>query len=116
MATDGGTRAADTRPIVVLFRADWCPYCKALEPKMAKLMEQYGERLRFVVFDVTNADTTARAALAAKDEDIIDFFEANKDKASTLAVLKNKSAVFSIMHNSDQDQIAAAFDSVLKEK
>ena len=116
VAANNAAGSKDNRPMVVLFRADWCPYCKALEPKFAKLMAEYDDRLRFVVFDITNAETTEKAADIARSEAISEYFEAKKDKASTLAILKDGKEIFSIVHTSDRDQIAAAFDAVLSAK
>ena len=39
MAKSDNMMSDDKRPVVVFVRADWCPYCKELEPKMSKLVE-----------------------------------------------------------------------------
>lgn len=36
------------RPVVVLFWATWCPYCKALMPHLQSIKLEYGDRLDIV--------------------------------------------------------------------
>ena len=59
--------ATKTKPRVVIIRADWCSACQQLEPTMMGLMQEYGNKLDFVMLDVTNEATTAQAAAKAKD-------------------------------------------------
>ena len=105
----------DQRPVVVFIRADWCPYCKKLDPKMAGLFEQYGDKLKFVTLDITNQAATERSVLIAKEADLAEFFEMNKTKASTVAIFKDKKRVYTLYHNSDEKDVAAAFEKALKE-
>ncbi len=105
----------DQRPVVVFIRADWCPYCKRLEPKMADLVEQYGDKLKFVTLDITNQAATERSVLIAKEAGLAEFFEMNKTKASTMAIFKDKKRVYTLYHNSDEKDVAAAFEKALKE-
>lgn len=105
----------DQRPVVVFIRADWCPYCKKLDPKMAGLAEQYGDKLKFVTLDITNQAATERSVLIAKEADLAEFFEMNKTKASTLVIFKDKKKVFTLYHSADEKEVAAAFEKALKE-
>lgn len=105
----------DQRPVVVFIRADWCPYCKKLDPKMAGLFEQYGDKLKFVTLDITNQAATERSVLIAKEADLAEFFEMNKTKASTLVIFKDKKKVFTLYHSADEKEVAAAFEKALKE-
>lgn len=115
MAKSDNMTSDDKRPVVVFIRADWCPYCKELEPKMSKLVEQYGGKLKFVTLDITNTETTKKSAMIAKDAGLSEFFEANKTKASTVAILKDKKQVFATLHNTEQKDIVAAFYAAIKE-
>lgn len=54
---DGKTRTlaeiAAGRPVVVLFWASWCPYCKALMPHLQSMLDEYGsQRLEVVAIDL----------------------------------------------------------------
>ena len=55
-ASDGTPRTlaaiASEKPTVVVFWASWCPYCKALLPELAKLRQQYGDRVEIVAVNV----------------------------------------------------------------
>ncbi len=105
----------DKRPVVLFVRADWCPYCKDLEPKMSKLVEQYGDKLKFVTLDITNKTATEKSTVLAKEAGLSEFFEMNKTKASTMAIFKGKEKVFTLYHSSDEKEVAAAFEKALKE-
>lgn len=115
MAKPDNMISEDDRPVVVFVRADWCPYCKALEPKMSKLVEQYGNKLKFVTLDITNQAATEKSAMLAKEAGLAEFFEMNKTKASTMAIFKDKKKVYSLFHNSDEKEVAAAFEKALND-
>jgi thiol-disulfide isomerase/thioredoxin len=101
-------------PTVAIIRADWCPYCRQLEPTMMDLMKEYEGKLNFVMLDVTNEETTAKAAAAAKSLGLTSFFEANKKKTSTVGIFKNKKQLFKTTNNQDRSAYVAAFDKALK--
>ena len=61
---------------------------------MMGLMQEYGDKLDFVMLDVTTEDTTAQAAAKAKSLGLSSFFEANKKMTSTVAIFKGKKSVF----------------------
>lgn len=105
----------DKRPVVVFVRADWCPYCKELEPKMSKLVEQYGDKLKFVTLDITNKAATEKSAVLAKEAGLSEFFEMNKTKASTMVIFKDKTKIFTLYHSADEKEVAAAFEKAIKE-
>ena len=106
--------AAKTKPRVVIIRADWCSACQQLEPTMMGLMEEYGNKLDFVMLDVTNEATTAQAAAKAKSLGLSSYFEANKKNTSTVAIFKGKKSVFKTMKNFNKADYVAAFNKALK--
>jgi thiol-disulfide isomerase/thioredoxin len=106
--------AKHTKPTVAIIKADWCTACQKLEPEMMKLMEQYKDRLNFVVLDVSSEETTAQASATARKAGLIRFFEENKQKTSTVAVfVKGDRPVFQTMTNFDRDAYVRAFDDAI---
>jgi thiol-disulfide isomerase/thioredoxin len=48
--------------LALLFRADWCPDCKVLEPQYKPLQNRFDkEHVLFASFDFTNDETTKEA-------------------------------------------------------
>lgn len=62
----GGARE---KPLVLNFWATWCPPCKEEAPDLAKLYEQYKDRIDFYGINLTQSD---------KLPDVRQFVEANK--------------------------------------
>ena len=44
-------RIAEKRPTVAVFKADWCPDCKFIEPFMPEVVENYREQFAFIQAD-----------------------------------------------------------------
>jgi len=104
----------DLRPIVAVISAEWCPYCKKVEPVVVGLMKDYSEKFNFVVFDVTNEKTTAEAMEKAESLGLGDFFKDFKGKTSTVAVLKDKKIVYKTSNNGKRADYEKAFAAALK--
>ena len=53
---DGGSirlsQEVKNQPVVLLFWATWCPYCKALMPHLQSMRLEYGERVRFFAIQI----------------------------------------------------------------
>ncbi len=105
---------AKTKPTVVIIKAEWCSACQKVDPIMMDLMKQYEGKINFVMLDVTNDETTARAAAKAKSLGLSQFFEANKKMTSTVAVFKGKKQAFKTAKNYNRDDYVAAFDKAIK--
>lgn len=43
---------AGTKPVIVVFKADWCKDCVYINPFMPDVVKQYGDRLDFYQMDV----------------------------------------------------------------
>ncbi len=117
---DGMNKMNSAKPTVAIIRADWCGACQKLEPTMTKLMEEYGDRLNFVVLDVSNDEKTAASAATARKLGLSKFFDANKKKTSTVAVFGAKNKLLSMTHYSlnketafDRETYVRAFDEAI---
>ena len=75
------------KPVVVDIYASWCPGCKNIAPTLSQLKQQYGTKASFVVFDVTDAKTTKASMKMAQELGLTGFFNANKSKTSTVAII-----------------------------
>ena len=104
----------DKRPVVAIIAAEWCPYCKRIDPVVKDVMATYSEKLNFVMFDVTNEKTTAAAMQTAKKLGLTDFFNEYKSKTSTVAVLIDNKIVYKTSNNGKKEDYIKAFDKVLK--
>jgi pentapeptide MXKDX repeat protein len=104
----------DKRPIVAIIGADWCPYCKKLDPIMKSLMADYGEKLNFVMFDITNDATIEASMKLAKEKGLEDFFNENKGKSAFVAIMKDGKQVFESKYKTDKKVFMQEFDKVLK--
>ncbi len=102
------------KPVVAVVRADWCAYCKRVEPVMMKLMEEYKEKLNFVVLDVTNEETSKAAMEKAEATGLTDFFNQNKEKTSTVAVIKDKKIIYKTSNNAKRNDYVKAFEKALE--
>jgi thiol-disulfide isomerase/thioredoxin len=106
--------ASADKPIVAVIKADWCPYCKRVDPVISSLMGDYAEKFNFVAFDVTDEATTAESLKKAKALGLEDFFNKYKGKTSTVAVLVDKEIVYKTSNNSKRGDYVKAFDEALK--
>jgi thiol-disulfide isomerase/thioredoxin len=75
------------KPVVVDIYATWCPGCKNIAPTLSQLRQQYGTKASFVVFNVSDAKTTKTSIKMAKELGLTSFFNANKSKTSTVAII-----------------------------
>ena len=114
IASAGIAKTKTKRPTVAIIRADWCTACQKLEPTMMELMNQYKDRIDFVMLDVTDDQKTAKAATDARKLGIGRFFQANKKNTSTVIVLSPAHKIlFHTAKNFDRDAYVKAFDDAI---
>ena len=77
----------------------------------AQLRQQYGTKASFVVFNVTDAKTTKASMKMAKELGLASFFNANKSKTSTVAIIDP--ATGKIMKQFQNDAEITDYSSVL---
>lgn len=84
-----GKAARKPKLVVAAFHADWCGKCKALEPSMKELMEEFaGKGVLFVSLDQTDPEKTAQAELLASEIGLGDEW-ADYGRKTGFAVLVN---------------------------
>ena len=81
---------------------------------MMDLKSQYGDRIDFVILDVSDEEKTAESASVARKLGLSKFFEENKQRTSTVLVLSaSRKVVFQTKQNFDRDAYVRAFDEAL---
>lgn len=75
------------KPVVVDIYASWCPGCKNIAPTLSQLKQQYGTKANFIVLDVSDSKKTQASMKMAAKLGLTDFFNANKSKTSTVAII-----------------------------
>lgn len=69
-AANTGTIPSDM--YVVMFRADWCPPCKVVEPRLKNALGKMGDhRIEYVEIDITDHARTEISAHKAFDRQIV---------------------------------------------
>lgn len=101
-------------PTVVLIKAAWCSACQKVDPIFQELRGNYGDKLNFVVLDVTDEAAESTSAAKAKSLGLASFFEANKKKTSTVAIFKKGKRLYITDHNYDREAYVGAFNNALK--
>jgi thiol-disulfide isomerase/thioredoxin len=102
------------RPTVAIIRAEWCSACQKLEPTIMELKSQYGDRIDFVILDVSNDEKAAESARVARKLGLSTFFDENKQRTSTVLVLSaSRKIIFQTRQNFDRDAYVKAFDDAL---
>lgn len=99
------------KPVVVDIYATWCPGCKNIAPTLSQLRQQYGTKASFVVFNVSDAKTTKTSMKMAKELGLTSFFNANKSKTSTVAIIDP--ATGKIMKQFQNNTEIADYSSIL---
>ena len=74
---------ASERPVIVEFTAPWCKPCRAIEPILAELADELGERARVVALDVdVNLATPSRYSVLTVPT--VTLFAGGEARASVL--------------------------------
>ncbi|NJL38899.1 MAG: thioredoxin family protein [Leptolyngbyaceae cyanobacterium RM2_2_4] len=75
------------RPTIVKIYADWCPACQRLRPVTNELQQQFDGKANFVIFDVTNRETTQAAEARARELGLSNFLASHRAQTSTVAII-----------------------------
>ncbi len=106
--------AKGNKPIVAIIKAEWCSACQKLDPIIMELKQHYGDRLEFVVLDVTNDDSVAEARKTAQKHGLAQFLQQNQKKTSTVAVFgSDKKILFQTAKNFDREAYVKAFEEAI---
>ena len=97
--------------------ASWCPACKNIAPTLSQLEQQYVGKVEFVVLDVTDKATTAKAEAKAKELGLSDFLAANKAQTGTLTIVDPATGQILAQHrnNANLADYTTVLDKALKQ-
>lgn len=102
----------------VVFYADWCGSCKAMDPKLKEARASLAdESVLFVTFNMTDENTKKQTAMLANALNLEDHFSENAGKTGFLLLIdpKNNEVVDRITKNDSAEamkkKIAAATKS-----
>lgn len=108
-------QVAKDLPLVAIVRADWCPSCRAVEPKLALIEKEYAGRVAFVRLNVTDDDTTAGAAEDADAAGVRAFFDQSKGRTATIGVFsKDRKELFRTWGLKNETELRQALDAAAK--
>lgn len=72
--------------LVVEIYANWCPGCKNIQPTIDQLIKEVSD-IQYVQLDVSTPSKAKASEKAAKELNILDFYEVNKSKTATVAII-----------------------------
>ena len=104
--------------LVVEIFASWCPGCKNIQPALDQLVKEVSD-IELVQLDVSTPSKAQTSALKAKELKVADFYNVNKSKTSTVAVIVRTSGeIVSLFENNNkvEDYKAAIEEARTKEK
>ncbi len=106
------------KPVVVDIYASWCPACKNIAPTVSQLKQRYAGKVNFVVLDVSDKASTARAEVMAKKLGLSKFFAANKTQTGSLTIVDPATGKILAQHrnNPNGSDYSSVLDAAIAKK
>ena len=102
--------------LAVLFYADWCNSCKALEPNLNKVKHDFqGQSILFTRFDLTDDFTKDQSARYAALLGLENYYQENAGKTGYMLLIdtQSKKVLGKITKQNSLEEIKAAFSNAL---
>ncbi|MDJ0580234.1 thioredoxin domain-containing protein [Crocosphaera sp.] len=80
-------RELQGKPVVVDIYSSSCSACRTLAPVLSELKERYKGKAHFIVFDVSNRNTSRQAEAKARELGLGDFFAKHKSQTATVTII-----------------------------
>ena len=91
----------DKKVLLVQIYASWCPGCKNIEPTIDQLLKENSD-VELVQLDVSSPSKAKASAKRAEELKITDFYNANKSKTATVAIIVPTSTeIVSVFQNNN---------------
>jgi len=86
------SETAEAKIIAVKMDAEWCGYCRVMNPKLDEVMPEFiDESILFVKFNMTNEFTLAQSRLLANRMGLLDIFDAQQGKTGYMLLIDSAS-------------------------
>jgi thiol-disulfide isomerase/thioredoxin len=79
---------SQAKPTLVKISAEGCHACQKLKGIISSLEKQYGNRVNFVVLDVSDRSQIRASEAKAAQLGLSEFFKANRSRPSTVAIIE----------------------------
>ncbi|HEY7672601.1 MAG TPA: thioredoxin family protein [Gammaproteobacteria bacterium] len=115
-AISAAEAARTDRPWVVKLHAQWCPICRLTKGVWSRIEGTYADRVRLVVFDFTDDETTAASRAEAERLGLTELFEQSGFATGPIVVLDSstKEVLAWISGSRDFAEYGAAIDAALQ--
>ena len=115
-AISASEAAATDRPWVVKLHAQWCPICMLTKGVWERIEQTYAGRVRLVVFDFTDRETTAASRAEAERLGLTAFFDESGFATGPIVVLDSstKETRAWIYGSRDFTEYSAAIEAALE--
>jgi thiol-disulfide isomerase/thioredoxin len=83
---------AEAKIIGVKMDAEWCGYCRVMNPKLDEVMPEFiNESILFVKFNMTNEFTLAQSRLLANRMGLLEIFDTQQGKTGYMLLIDSAS-------------------------
>ena len=88
---------------LIVIYASWCPGCKNIQPTLDQIEKEFGNTINLLYLDVSTPKQAIASLQKAKDLNIVDFYNVNKSKTSTVGIIipKNGEVVTTFQNNNN---------------
>jgi thiol-disulfide isomerase/thioredoxin len=106
------------KPVLVEIYASWCPACQNIEPTLSQLKQQYGDRVHFIVLDVSNKAAAKKSEAKAQQLGLGKYFAANKSKTGTVTIVEPTTGniLAQEINNANKSAYSQVLDTQLAQK
>lgn len=106
------------KPVVVDIYASWCPACQNIAPTLSELKEQYGDRVHFIVLDVSDRSATMQTETLAAQLGLSDFLNAYRSQTGMVAIIDPATGNILAQHrnNANLSAYTSVIDSAISQR
>ncbi|MBF2054181.1 MAG: thioredoxin family protein [Candidatus Sericytochromatia bacterium] len=114
--TKASDKKAQSKPIVAVIKASWCPACQKISSTVQAVMKEHGDQAQWVVFDISDKESSKAAQAKAKELGLESFFKEYGAKTATVAILhpETKKVLKVLMAEGKKEKYAEALQAARK--